>query len=297
MSAPVLDRSAAVERQDGLLRARQLVEQRFGDRVVILSPPRSGSTPVARMLWQSPAFSQGYHCHEPFEARYWGGQGDDTVLRSVLCPMHVVSGERVDAGTLAGRPSLVLKEMCFQLDTPAFDWLTVVATRPIVFVMRDPRLSIVSRLRIVKELDGSTTFPPEHSGWDALAGQVARCRERQTPYVIVDSQRLRRAPDQQAQALLERLGLQPMTSITGITHWQQRTGLQLCSPEVGALMSEVRTGSDPFYRRVLTSTGIQPPDAIDDEGLDQQIHEAGLTARSAQWQDAYRLLQQDPNML
>lgn len=277
-----------------LTRARRLVEQCFGDRLVILSPPRSGSTPVARMLWQSSVFSDGCHCHEPFEARYWGGDGDASVWRAVQRPMQLASGQRVDAQTLQGRPALVLKDMCFQLDLAAFDWLAALASRPIVFVMRDPRLTVASRLRIVSELDGSSSFPPEHAGWDALLWQVQRCRDLQRPYVIVDSQRLRQAPGPQAAALLARLGLQPTV---GVIRWEQRPALRLCSPEVGALMSDVRTESDPFYRRVLSSTGIQPPDAISDEELDHRIAAAGLAGRCAAWQQAHRQLLDDPNLL
>jgi hypothetical protein len=74
MNDLAIDESRAAGIDEWLSRAKRLVEQRFGDRIVVLSPPRSGSTPVARMLWETAVFASGYHCHEPFEARYWGGR-------------------------------------------------------------------------------------------------------------------------------------------------------------------------------------------------------------------------------
>ncbi|MDR0227328.1 MAG: hypothetical protein LBI66_13005 [Burkholderiaceae bacterium] len=245
------------------------------------------------MLWQNPLLR--YHCHEPFEAWYWGdGHQESTVSAALRHPMCVASGERVDATTIEGQPGLVIKEMCFQMDRPAFEFLASLATRPLVFVVRDPRLSIVSRLRIVQELDGASTFTPEHSGWDSLLLQLQWCRMLHIPYLIVDTQRLRQQPERQASALMAGLQL-PMEGLA--TQWSQRTGLQLCSPEVGALMSEVRTGSDPFYRRVLASSGIQPPDDIDLSDCQRQIDAAGLRDQADSWLRAYRGLQDDPRML
>lgn len=151
---------------------------------------------------------------------------------------------------------LLVKEMSFQLDAAQFDALAVIATLPLVFVMSDPQLSTTSRLGIVRELSGSTTFRPFESGWQSLCEQLARCRRQGIPYVLVDSDDLRADPAGMTPALVAAIGLPPKP---GLETWSPRPGLQLCSPEVGALMSDARRADDPFYRKVLGSPGIQAP--------------------------------------
>ena len=79
--------------------------------------------------------------------------------------------------------------------------------------------------------------------------------------------------------------------------WEPRPDLQLCAPEVGALMGEARTTDDPFYRRVLASTGIEPPDAIDWEREERRIAQAGLTRHVARWMEIHRRLQRDEQLV
>ncbi|WP_151898230.1 hypothetical protein [Streptomyces sp. C8S0] len=65
----------------------------YETRLALISPPRTGSTAVARLLWQHPAVT--HHCHEPFEACYWGDQGLESVESILTNPMEVESGGRV----------------------------------------------------------------------------------------------------------------------------------------------------------------------------------------------------------
>jgi hypothetical protein len=270
---------------------RAKLEETFPLRLALVSPPRTGSTLVARILWRHPGIT--HHCHEPFEARYWGGAGFASVANILTRPMDVGSGERVDCQLLA-TGGLLVKEMTFQIGDEELLFLAGLATRPVIFVIRDPRLSTTSRLRILKELRGAQTFPPRESGWPSLAEQVRVCRGAGVPYLIVDSDRLRAEPGPTTAALGARLGLdfQP-----GIQSWQARPELQLCAPDVGALMGEGRTQGDPFYRRVLSSTGIEPPDAVDWEREERRIAAAGLTGHVSAWIDVYRGLLADPNLV
>lgn len=261
----------------------------FQRRIVLVSPPRTGSTLVARILWEHRRVQ--YHCHEPFEARYWGGH-DESVRQNLRNPLRVPAGGRVPLEEVGPNSGVLLKEMSFQLDAQQFATLSGMATAPVVFVMRDPVLSTASRLRIVHELYGADTFPPFESGWQSLTAHVAACRDRDVPYVIVDSDDLRTSPGATASALLAALGLgsQP------VVHWRPRPELHLCTPEVGSLMSTARVHDDPFYRRILRSDGVQPPDRATAEDR-ASIAAAGLAEHLGRWVKSHERLRADPGFL
>ncbi|MFR9770790.1 hypothetical protein [Nocardia sp. SC052] len=256
----------------------------YDRRITLVSPPRVGSTPVARLLWEHPAVT--HHSHEPFEAFYWGTADVDSVERNFRSPMIVATGER--AALPDGGGGLLAKEMSFQLDEDQFLFLARLATSPVLFVIRNPLLTTTSRLRIVHELYGRNTFEPWESGWDALARQVEICGCEGIPYVVLDSDDLRTDPVMVASTLLSALDL---PQVPGLHRWRAQPGLQLCTPEVGALMSEKRTSDDPFYRRVLASVGVQPPDTPDWEAQQQLVTDAGLIEHVTRWNDVYGLLQ------
>lgn len=264
----------------------------FGRRLVLVSPPRTASTLVARLLWEHPDI--GYHCHEPFEAMYWGQAGEESVAANFGNPMEVSSGDRISIACVPPGRGVLLKEMSFQLDSAQFDLLAGLATAPVIFVMRDPVLSTVSRLRIVRELSGRGTFPPFESGWLSLSDQVARCRKHGVPYVLVDSGDLRADPRGLAQSLFVALG---MTAPERLGVWQPRPGLRLCAPEVGSLMGSIRAADDPFYRRVLASEGIEAPDTIDSGREFEVIKAAGLAAEVTAWRQLHLELRKDPHLL
>jgi hypothetical protein len=275
-------------RTGNLAGAVEAITRRFAIRLVVVSPPRTGSTPVARLLWEHPAIT--HHCHEPFEAAYWAGHALSAwpVLER---PMAVATGERMLVSGVSEAKGLLVKEMSFQLDEPAFDVLLDLATAPVVFVMRDPRLAVTSRLRVLRELNGSDTFPPFESGWPSLREQVAWCRARGIEYALVDSTDLRTDPAGVAAGLLRAVGLAPAV---GVNTWVPRPGLALCTPEVGALMSENRNTDDPFYRRVLASAGIERADEVDWDREEAEIAAARLTAHVAEWRSWYAELRADP---
>jgi len=271
--------------------AAATLRDRHPTRIALISPPRTGSTPVARLLWRHSAVA--YHCHEPFEACYWtDGEPTEPNLSRVI---EVDTGVSRQAGELpAGAGGLVLKEMSFQLDPEQFLFLAGLATLPVLFVLRDPRLATTSRLRIVSELSGGPTFPPFESGWPSLAEQVRLCAEHGIAHVIVDATDLRAAPGVVVPRLLDRLGL---PAEPGLGNWEPRPGLELCVPEVGALMSDRRTADDPFYRRVLGSSGVQPPDEVDWVAEEAAIRAAGLAGPVAEWLEVYAELRASPGFL
>jgi len=264
----------------------------YGTRVVLISPPRTGSSAVARLLWQHPMIT--HHCHEPFEAVYWGSQGADSVDNCLRNPMEIEAGQRVTLSDVPPGSGLLVKEMSFQLSADQFEQLTGLTSAPLVFVMCDPRLSTTSRLRIVREFNDADTFPPFESGWPSLHGQVEFCRQRDIPYALIDSDDLRSDPAGVAAALIAAIGLPPAD---GLDTWAPRPGLQLCSPEVGALMSEARRTDDPFYRRVLGSTGIQPRGDVDWDREHAVISAARLSRDVETWLGHYEELRANPGRI
>lgn len=264
----------------------------YETRVALVSPPRTGSTAVARLLWQHSAIT--HHCHEPFEACYWGNQGADSVESCLVNPMEIETGDRVSLADVPRGSGLLVKEMSFQLSANQFELLAGLVTAPPIFVMSDPRLSTTSRLRIVRELSGAETFPPFESGWQSLYEQLAFCRQRDIPYVLVDSDDLRADPAGVTAALMTAIGL---PSTEGLETWSPRPGLRLCSPEVGALMSDVRRADDPFYRKVLGSKGIQPRGDVDIERENAAIAAAGLTDEVEKWLLLHEEMRADPALV
>ena len=279
-------------RNNGTAAVAEKLAATYHIRVMLISPPRTGSTPVARLLWQHSAIT--HHCHEPFEASYWGGAGDDSVAANLFRPMRVDTGDRIDIDAVPPGSGVLIKEMSFQLDPAQFRFLAEASTTPVVFVLRDPRLSTVSRLHIVDELSGARTFPPDESGWPALAEQVRLCRKHAIPYALVDSTDLRTDPAGIAGGLLAALGL---PAEAGLGAWQPRPDLDLCAPEVRELMGERRRADDPFYRRVLGSAGIEPPDAVDWAAAEALIDSAGLAGQVAGWRADYAELRADPALV
>ncbi|HEX7289973.1 MAG TPA: hypothetical protein VF250_02490 [Conexibacter sp.] len=212
---------------------------RHGEVYVLVGPPRTASTAVSRILWNHPAV--GWYAHEPFEPTWYEHAGIERAEALLDAPDAV--------GALGGRGTgraLVVKEMTFQVGD-AFPLLAELATRPLVFLIRDPRLTIASRMQVLRRSGRPEVFPLRESGWEDLARQLAYVRRERIPHVVVDSSDLRGSPGTVVPALLETLGL-PFTPDLLAWRSSEATGL-----------SAVSGADDPFYRRVLDSQGIEPP--------------------------------------
>jgi hypothetical protein len=55
------------------------------------------------------------------------------------------------------------------------------------------------------------------------------------------------------------------------------------------------TAADPFYRRVLASTSVEPPDKVDLAQAAETLEAAGLGPDLADWLIMHRNLRSDPN--
>jgi hypothetical protein len=238
----VADAAAHEAVRDRLRRVRD----RHGEVLVIVAPPRTASTALARILWNHPAV--GFYSHEPFEPTYYRGEPVSAAAELLESPAPIAelnparaSDER-ETGT-----TLVVKEMTFQVGS-AFPLLAELATRPIVFLIRDPRLCIASRMAVLRRAGRPEVFPLRESGWADLERQLDHVRATEIPHLLLDSSDLRATPEAVLPRILERLGL---PYAPDLLTWEssQATGL-----------SAVSGTNDPFYQRVLSSGGIERPD-------------------------------------
>ncbi len=227
---------------------------------LIVSPPRSCSTALARALLAHSTIDT--YLHEPCDLYCHR----NAPVRSIL--------ERLHDGGL-NRSSL-LKEMTFQLgDGSVCRHFLRQARPPVLFICRDPRLNIESRIRMVlsdllgrpevngafrhrvesaiehkdyRGLDDILTedlFPLDYTGWRHLARQLDICRSVGIDHVIVKAHTLRSEPQACIGRLCARLGLDFENAMLawGQSGWKPSKGL----PEQG-----------PWYERVAESTGILP---------------------------------------
>jgi hypothetical protein len=215
------------------------LRERHGEVYVLVGPPRTASTAVSRILWNHPAV--GWYAHEPFEPTWYEHAGVERAAELLDAPAPVAG-----LGGRGAGDALVVKEMTFQVGD-AFPLLAELATRPLVFLIRDPRLTIASRMAVLRRAGRPEAFPLRESGWEDLARQLAHVRRAGIAHMVVDSSDLRRDPGAVVPPLLDALGL-PFAP--DLLRWSssEATGL-----------SAVSGAEDPFYRRVLDSQGIEPP--------------------------------------
>lgn len=230
---------------DALRERLARVRARHREVLVLVAPPRTASTALARVLWNHPAV--GWYRHEPFEPTWYEGASADAAVSLLEEPTPVGelnparAGEQPDPAA-----ALVVKEMTFQVGD-AFPLLAALATRPIVFLIRDPRLSVASRMKVLRRSGRPEVFPLRESGWDDLERQVAYVRENGIPHLVVDSHDLRSDPEAVVPKVLATLGL-PFSPALLTWESSEAKGLSVVSGE-----------GDPFYQRVLESRGIEAP--------------------------------------
>lgn len=252
---------------------RRRLLDRHGDVHVILAPPRTSSTALVRVFWRNPSI--GFYNNEPFDRHYHCGEGMDSVLEHLERTATPVPAP-------AGGPGLLIKEMTFQ--ATQFELLADLATTPLVFVLRDPRLSVSSRMRKVVEADGDPLFPHNESGFDALYRQIRACRADGRPYVMVHADDFRREPVPVLSPLFARLGL---AFREDQLRWE---------PAPGMRMGNLRGAQDNFYVRILNSRGIEPPvESPPDLGWFPVY--GGLRAHVRRCLDLYQELLEDPHLI
>lgn len=250
-------------------------QRRPEDTYVVLSPPRASSTAFTRVLWNNPMIA--HYVHEPFEDAYFRSVSARRPWRELAepIPLHGLGEPKLGDAVL-------VKEITFQADGRLPELLAATEA-PVVFLIRDPRLTIRSR-QIVKEKSGQDTlFPLRETGWHSIEEQVAYCADAGRPYLIVDAADFRAAPEPVFGRVHEALGL-PFDERH--LSWKPMPHLRLSNHRSEAV--------DHFFTRVLNTTGIEPPtEPI--PGLDRFTTESGLRGHVAEALEIYRRLRDDPN--
>jgi hypothetical protein len=213
----------------------------YSDVYVVVSPPRCSSTAFSRVLWQNPAVR--YYSHEPFEASYFDGEGAIGVAERLGTPFDLATLNSISR-TSSG---LVIKEMPYQVGD-RFPVLHGLATTPLVFLLRDPRQNIASRMEMKQHAGEAPLFPRVETGWGLLADQIDWCRREGHEFMIVDSGDFRNEPESIFPQVAARLGLDWDPAMLT---WPPHFDLDL--DNLGGRHSHL-------YRRVLESTGLQPAD-------------------------------------
>ncbi|MFZ5376620.1 MAG: hypothetical protein ACOZAN_03055 [Patescibacteria group bacterium] len=209
--------------------------------LVIMSPPRCASTALARFFWHQSLFR--YYSHEPYETTYYKKENVLTAQSNLLSPIDLNSSYRTDDQTL--RNGLIIKEMPYQVGDNFPDLISY-ATLPLLFLIRDPRLSIKSRIDKKIIASQSTNFPFIETGWELMKIQIDFCQQKQVPFIICDSTDMRNNPSAFFSLLCTRLNM-PFNS--QMLNWKPAEQINL--DNLGGEHSHL-------YLRVLKSSGIEP---------------------------------------
>ncbi|MEV6595757.1 hypothetical protein AB0M36_02725 [Actinoplanes sp. NPDC051346] len=207
---------------------------------VVLAPPRSASTAFARVLWNSTEVA--HYSHEPYETTYYHGLGSEIAWKHLAEPLAL--GNLLEPRT---GNHLLVKEMTFQVG-PRFAELVEVATSPLVFIVRDPRLTISSRRAVKARQNEPLDFPLEQTGWLDLWRQIQYCREQGVAHLLVDASDFRSEPASAFSRICRELGL---GFHPGQLSWEPAPELNLSRNNPGGL--------DEFYVRVLNSRKLEAP--------------------------------------
>ena len=217
------------------------IQSQYSEIYAIISPPRCSSTAFARVFWQHPDI--GYYSHEPFEVTYYMDQGLTEVAAKLSNPLNL-NQFNSKQNTVQGN-SLVIKEMPYQV-WHNFPLLVTLVKKPIIFLIRDPRLNITSRITKKREAGTSTTFPHIETGWQLLHQQVSYCQNHAISYTIVDTTDFRNAPNAIVPQVFSLLGLKFSPTML---FWESHAEIEL---------DNLDGAHSHLYERVLSSKGIQP---------------------------------------
>ncbi len=245
----------------------------------ISSPPRCGSTAFARVFWEHP--SVHYYSHEPFEVTYYDGKPLEAVHEKLSHPLDIVPVK--NGPTEEGASSLVIKEMPYQVGENfalAASW----ARQPIIFLIRDPRLNIHSRIMKKKETGDSIFFPLQETGWELIQKQIVYCDQNNIDYLIVDALDFRNHPSLIFPQVFEKLGL---SFSDEMLNWKSAAHIEI---------DNLDGSHSHLYRKVLSSKGIYPADEPLPD-LNDFPEEKGIRAHVSMCMDIYQQLSENSRRL
>ncbi|WP_420629217.1 hypothetical protein [Candidatus Leptofilum sp.] len=246
---------------------------------VIISPPRCSSTAFSRVFWEQPTIR--YYSHEPFEVTYYDGKDLTTVVDKLNKPLDLLNIERIQDSSGS---SLLIKEMPYQVGDN-FPILFEIASKPIIFLIRDPRLNIASRIEKKRMVGESIYFPHIETGWELLQKKISYCEKHAVPHMIVDSTEFRNHPQEVFPQIFEKFML-PFSPEMLI--WNP------CEDEVS--LDNLDGKHQHLYARVLNSNALQPAHEAVPE-IDEFPEEHGIHEHVEFCLDIYKTLRTSSNRI
>lgn len=251
------------------------------DRIYfIISPPRCSSTAFARIFWEHPSIR--YYSHEPFETTYYANGELDEVYDKLIQPIDLSTIKSAKDNQETGN-GLIIKEMPYQVG-PNFEMALEWVSKPVIFLIRDPRLNIESRINKKLETGDSPFFPLQETGWHLINQQIEYCRSQHIPYSIVEASDLRNHPKQVLPKVFDRLGLK---FYDRQLEWKADQNIPL---------DNLGGAHEHLYKKVLGSRTLQaatetiPP-------VNSFTEEGGIRAHVVECLEIYRQLMQDPYLI
>ncbi len=246
---------------------------------LIVSPPRSASTALARLFWEHPDIR--YYAHEPFEVTYYQN-------KSILDALHLIDqpidlSEQYKKGTTQNREGLVIKEMPYQVGKN-FPILASLTKFPIIFLLRDPRLNIYSRIQKKIEGGSSPIFPLQETGWELMLEQINFCEQQNIPFSLVKADDYRSDPNNFTMQLMDKMGLQFFPELL---NWRPAETINL---------DNLAGPHSHLYLKVLASTGVLPP-TEDIPCIDDFPTDGGIRDHVYQALEIYKYLLNRPELL
>lgn len=274
-AAVALPRTSKSERYQSFAHLRAKHRQIY----VIISPPRCSSTAFSRVFWEHPTIR--YYSHEPFEVAYYEGKELPAVAAKLSVPLDLLNVERIQDSTGS---SLLIKEMPYQVGNH-FPALFEIASKPIIFLIRDPRLNIASRIEKKRMAGESIRFPHIETGWELIQKQIAYCEAHEVPYMIVDSTDFRNHPDSLFPQIFAKFMLPFSPEMLA---WNP------CEGKVD--LDNLDGKHSHLYARVLNSNCLQPAtEAIPD--IAEFPEEHGIRQHVAFCLEIYKTLKASPHRI
>eukprot|EP00658_Telonema_sp_P-2_P007889 TRINITY_DN1293_c0_g1_i1.p1 TRINITY_DN1293_c0_g1~~TRINITY_DN1293_c0_g1_i1.p1 ORF type:complete len:356 (+),score=93.50 TRINITY_DN1293_c0_g1_i1:89-1156(+) len=251
----------------------------YSDVYVVMSPPRCCSTAVARVLWEVPGVTN--YSHEPYEPVYYQNASLDVAAQAISQGgIEVGRFKNSSEEREAERGALVIKEMTFQAGEHFNSLLETLGGKPVMFLMRDPRKAISSRLFMKRkggeadwgEKDG---FPANELGWEDLFSQIKQCDQVGYPYFIVDAGDCLKEPISMFDQILRRWSLEFDPKFL---EWRDATELLA---ELDNLSDDGSTHGH-LYRHVLESSGFARKSSSDGAKDPAQAWDIGTFPRAVQ---------------
>jgi hypothetical protein len=172
---------------------------------------------------------------------YFMGQDLNYVINNLRNPLDLQDIKN-NSNDYPGN-NLVIKEMPYQVGQN-FPLLISLTRKPVVFLTRDPRQNIASRMAKKEEVGDNPLFPLVETGWELIADQIKYCKGHGIPYLIADAKDFRNRPRAIFKQVFERLDL-PFED--GMLSWNARPNIDI---------DNLDGDHHHLYQEVLSSTGM-----------------------------------------